>query len=50
MINSQAELQSIWIGPNQCIPGKEHDLIETTMREDGVDYPILKCKNCSWWG
>ena len=49
-MNTQEELQGQWIGPDQCNNGGKHNLVEANMREDGVDYPILKCTMCGWWG
>ena len=26
------------------------NLVKDVMREEGVEYPILKCTACHWWG
>jgi hypothetical protein len=27
-----------------------HELVDGTMPENGVKYPIKKCTKCGWWG
>lgn len=44
------EKEIMTTSPQSCYGGLQHILKNSTMREDGVDFPIVHCERCGWWG
>lgn len=53
-VRMESEKQKPVLGytsPEVCLDGtNSHEWVEDVMPEEGVDYPIIKCTKCGYWG
>jgi len=39
-----------YIGPKTCLDGEDsHDMRDSIMREDGMEFKIQVCRKCGYW-